>query len=93
MLMDANYGYSKFQTNKKGGGWPALQVQLMLELVGTSRKMNQFDSAVIHLTRLLDVMFLHLQVHYNNTIFLVVLHLDDAPGYSHISAEPTGGCL
>ena len=62
MLMDANYGYSKFQTNKKGGGWPALQVQLMLELVGTSRKMNQFDAAVIHLTRLLDVMFLHLQV-------------------------------
>jgi len=61
MLMDANYGYSKFQTNKKGGGWPALQVQLMLELVGTSRKMNQFDAAVIHLTRLLDVMFLHLQ--------------------------------
>ena len=38
-------------------GWPALQVQLLQELVGTSRKMGSHSASTRHMTFLLQHMF------------------------------------
>ena len=38
-------------------GWPALQIQLIQEMVGTARRMGNFDIAVIHMVNLLEGMF------------------------------------
>ena len=43
-----------------GGGWPALQVQLLQELVGTSRKMGAHAASTRHMAFLLQHMFRHL---------------------------------
>ena len=53
LLMEANFGYSQ----ESRGGWPALKIQLIQELVGTARKMGNIDAAVIHITHLFEVMF------------------------------------
>ena len=59
LLMEANFGYSlnlgKQET--KRCGWPALQIQLMQELVSTSRRMGHYNVAVVHLTHLMEEMF------------------------------------
>ena len=55
-------GYS-ISLGEEGGpasGWPALQVQLLQELVGTSRKMGAHGASTRHMAYLLQHMFPHL---------------------------------
>ena len=60
LLMEANFGYS-LDLGKQHGtrrcGWPTVQIQVMMELVGTARRMGHYNYAVIHLTHLIEEMF------------------------------------
>ena len=38
-------------------GWPALQIQLIQEMVGTARRMGNYEMAVLHMVHLLEGMF------------------------------------
>ena len=43
--------------SKGNEGWPALQIQLIQEMVGTARRMGNFEMAVSHMVLLLEGMF------------------------------------
>ncbi len=69
LLHKANPGYcidlcktsaAANKADKKFNGWPALQVQLLQEMVGTARRMGSHAVATRHMTFLLEVMFDHL---------------------------------
>ena len=62
LLMRATPGYSlELSKATKGSdltkGWPALQIQLIQEMVGTARRMGHFEIAVSHMVHLLEGMF------------------------------------
>lgn len=62
LLTKANAGYSLNVANavsvsKGNEGWPALQIQLIQEMVGTARRMGNFEMAVSHMVLLLEGMF------------------------------------
>ena len=59
LMLAAVPGYSLDLTSSSspGHGWPALQVQLLQELVGTSRKMGSHSASTRHMTFLLQNMF------------------------------------
>ena len=65
LLMKANPGYSLdisrgILNNPLTDGWPALQIQLIQEMVGTARRMGNFEMAVVHMVHLLEGMFQYL---------------------------------
>ena len=62
LMLEAVGGYSVRlgSVAAPGSGWPALQVQLLQELVGTSRKMGAHAASTRHMAFLLQHMFLHL---------------------------------
>merc|ERR1719334_55315 len=59
LMLSAVPGYSVSLTSSSAPshGWPALQVQLLQELVGTSRKMGAHSASTRHMTFLLEHMF------------------------------------
>ena len=59
LMLSAVPGYSVSLTSSTAPshGWPALQVQLLQELVGTSRKMGAHSASTRHMTFLLEHMF------------------------------------
>ena len=58
-MLDAvsGYGLDLSSSAPPSSGWPALQIQLLQELVGTSRKMGAHSASTRHMTYLLQHLF------------------------------------
>ena len=97
LMLAAVPGYSIDLTSSSSPthGWPALQVQLLQELVGTSRKMGAHSASTRHMTFLLQNMFPSLS-HSDRQDFsaqLSVLSSRAGAGPDSLSVESGGLCL
>ena len=97
LMLAAVPGYSIDLTSSSSPthGWPALQVQLLQELVGTSRKMGSHAASTRHMTFLLQNMFPFLSSSDRQDFSAQLSVLSSRAGASpeSLSVESGGLCL